>query len=417
MATQAVQNILDTEFPSPTKALIPTLATPEPGGLSVDRFSSTGTPRTLDPRTQRFEEVSVADESRIYGDRQALLIERPDRTQKTRHNTDPQNWGFSEGVIFDVVHTNVLGGLDATGIVGQNQIPNPRVAQVSGETPSGKMTLRALVGRSSANRFGVGWRNRGANKAPTYIEYEWETDSVSVGRNGSGSVDNYHARRLGTEVNGRDFVEIRATFVPDSAGDTMQTYLYPDLDGTDGAIIPHYVSIEDGINATSPLLNTDNQRERGGDTAAIDLGDWYNPNQGTFYVEYTPLVWNIESSHHIPLYLTGGSDQINVIYLDPTNSSGETTVQNFFGNGEGRMTIPNGATVFQKNKILMSYNDDENSRVLSSNGISERESADVGAYKSVNTLRLGDDNLVGLFHKITYSPSFVNVDDAAILTS
>jgi hypothetical protein len=417
MATQQIKDILDTEFPSPTKALIPTLATPEPGGLEVDRFSSTGTPRTLDPRTQRFEGVSVEGEPRIYGDRQALLIERPDRTQKTRHNTDPQLWGFSENVIFDVSHTNVLGGRDATGIIGGNQDSNARVAQVSGTTPSGKMTIRALVGRSSANRFGVGWRNQQAGKSPTYIEYEWGSDTVSVGASGSGSVDNYHARRLGTEVNGRDFVEIRATFAPDSAGDTMQTYLYPDLDGNNGAIISHYVSIEDGINATSPLLNTDNQRKRGGDTAAVDLKDWYNPNQGTFYVEYTPLVWNIESSHHIPLFLTGGGEQINVIYLDPTNSSGETTVQNFFGNGEGVTAIPHGAKVFQKNKMLMSYNDDENSRVISSNGISERDSADVGAYKSVNTLRLGDNNLVGLFHKVTYSPSFVNVDDAAILTS
>jgi hypothetical protein len=429
MAT--VQEILNTELPKPTFSLTPGIKAPIPSQMTFSRAdNSDGTARTFDPRTQKFS-ARNADKPRVYGDQQGLLIER---FQATNHllwsaAINSTNWDLSD--IATATKESIIEGETAYKLTGQN---NNNFAQAlqDGDPYRSRGACDIIIEEPQSNasettRLALG------NQNFDYlgnISWDWVNETATLTKenahlymHGGGGVvmeqgpngGRVVILRIGYELDNDD------TTLPEPQGTHGRRILInPDTDGQNRAIIAHHAQWVDKRTARAlPIVNQGSQTTRAADNATIfnvasasDQPEWYNPNEGTFFLKYIPLTFGNSGE-------TGVANESKLITTDSSpriRLANDTSYKDAY-EASDPVVDASSPTPFGVDKVAMSYRIGGDI-ILGANGKTAKASGASG-WDGITELKLGNDLRppTGVYLAVQYSPKAIDEPTAKTLSS
>lgn len=404
MAT--VQKILDSELPSPTFTLLPGLAKPLPSDVTFTRpdvDDPDPTARTLDPRKSKLV-AKGADTPRIIGNEQDLLLETGSRTNQVDHSSavNAANWGTSDLDPESEV-TSVFEGEKA-----YEQFDDPNTAgagylkKFSGTLTGSDEVFHVVIEKGTADLIAFQVRN-GAAGAVMEVAYDWTTDTFTTQ---FGSVAGEHSREFPFKgPNGGKLIHLVFRYAGSNDdninGDGRVVWLYPDEDGSGGSTIYHNIQLEEAPTHSFPFATNASATTRGGDSLKLFDGsqpDWWNPNQGTFFVEFTDRRYNTQKA----TILDSGTNNQYIVFTDGGNiiSKDGTNIAN----------PTQGATPFERQKVAVSFNDSE-MRIAVDGTVDSKPHT--GTYPQATTIRVDVfEALQASIGKMRYSPVFLPPSEA-----
>jgi len=411
MATQQIKDILNTEVPKPSFVLSPSVPAPLPSempfgesGTGTGRSGKDNVARTLDPYSGKFEQVAE-DTPRIYGSDQSLLVEATSRTNHVKNSADVSSWDTS-GVdsvssgLASIIEGENINAYELTGTSDSD-----KAVEECGVVEEATHHYSAIIEQSTADIVKLRAVNRSKNAGRGFLEYDFSLGSIS---NSGGGVDDTHSRILPfTGPNGGEVVRIGfSANVFGEGGDQLEIHYYPSVGGGDKSIL-HHAQVEVAPNSSSPILTQGSATTRAGDDYSIFSGgqpSWWNPNEGTFFVEIVPLYQNTNDDQRI---LNGEDLDHRYLYLDEDGDLRAFDGTNLVSAGSvSNFSVNKGAVSFDASDITVSLN-----------GSSMKKESN-GKFLNTASLNIGYNNqLLASISRLLYYPRALPESTLNILTS
>jgi hypothetical protein len=145
----------------------------------------------------------------------------------------------------------------------------------------------------SADAFEVLLKDASNYENVAKASYRFSNDSVTPGSIGGELEAN---RRILTESgpNGGRVVQLILRYDAsdvdgaDRSGTNRRLRIHVNIDGDTKRTALHHAQIEEAPNASSPIVTGSSAVTRGGDQATINVGDWWNEQEMTFFYEIIP---------------------------------------------------------------------------------------------------------------------------------
>jgi hypothetical protein len=305
MATQAVKDILDAQIPKPVWALNPTHASPIGGAT----HSTTGTEVASDSRTafssQSGKFIEYGDRPRIGGTSQSLVFEGGNSRNEVEFSSDFDGWVLETSSVYkgDVVSLIYSAESNSKYIYASNA--SDRISTAAG-TLSGGVEVATLIFEerdSSQIKFMV----ENTTGTPSYYVFRIKIDingdstlSASLDRGGfydvsttlitgSGPAYGNPVHRVQVVYGGND---------ANSAGDNRRVRVYPNGLGESGdvGVAVHHTQVEETAQPGTPIVTGSGPADRSGEDVTIwsTQPDWWNEQEMTLVIEFTPQYTRIE---------------------------------------------------------------------------------------------------------------------------
>jgi hypothetical protein len=406
MATQSVKDILDTEIPKPSFVLSPSVPAPLPSGVTLTRNGQDNVARTLDPYSNKFEQVEE-DTPRVYGSDQGLLVEATQRTNQQTHSSNFSEWtDFSSpfGTSAITGQAAYRGGGDGTDTA--------RWTQEAGSMPSGEFIAYAITEKKDVDLVGWGVRDTSQGGPRDFIAatYEFSGDSIQVHEEKNGTIKEANSRILGQGPNGGTLVQLTMRLTG-TQGNSRRGVILTDMGaGTSGnESLWHHFQIEDTTNATSPIVTDSTTKTRASDNYEIKVGSWFNNSGSTFILTISPLFFRSTSLMKVLHNRRNTAEWVLIGSNEPPYN-----IACFDGSsGFGRNNV---APPFTPVKIAVSASQSE--KILSVNGQSASGNHNGNLLSPGDKLIIGDDNtLIASVRKISYIPRALSESTLNTLTS
>ena len=403
MAT--VQEIL-IEIPRPTFQFRPGYNAPLPEGMSLTRASGG---RTLDPTTGRYTFVP-ADEKRVFGSEQGLLVEADPRTNRVQYSSSTRgvHWN-SSSIDTETPRDSVIDNETAYELKGDGTDDSARVENYSGTLWGGKGTAYVLVEKGSSDLIAFGVKNSTSNSWLSLVEYDWSTGGTNIVDGSAVEASTKILRPRGP--NGAELVlfvlRIKGNNVNNDSGDNSKIVLYPDRNANGNSAIFHHAQFEGNRDISSPIATGPYEVTREKDNVSFDI-DSFNPNEGTLLANFTLRSFYIHNNMVLAGLPGGGKD-----YLTIKVSDFPTVIESYDGNNA--LSTNKSIYNFQKNKVAISITPNE--RRLAANG-----DVHVGPHNgnllTNNTIKVGRANrLLAVINRIDYIPKALSEFTLETLTS
>jgi len=403
MAT--VQEIL-TETPRPTWSFRPGYQAPLPQGMTLSRPSAG---RTLDPTSGLYTSVP-SGEKRVFGPQQGLLVESDSRTNRVRYSSYiNSNYWNSFSLDTETARDPVIDGEPAHELKGDGTSADARVTQNCGSLRGGNETIYVLVEKGSSDLIALGIKNTTDSSWVSLVEYDWSTGETNIV---AGSVSGAHTEILRSRgPNGAElalFALIVSSSNPSNdSGDSSKLFLYPDRNANGNSAIFHHTQFESNRDISSPIATGPYDVTREKDNVSFDI-DSFNPNEGTFLVNFTLRNFFLHNTVVIVGLPGGGKDYLNIKV-----GTFPSTLESYDGNST--VSVSGKIFSFQKNKAAISVTPNE--RRLAANGNVQVGSHN-GSLLTNNTIKVGRVNrLLAVINRIDYIPKALSEFTLETLTS
>lgn len=404
MATQSVKDILNTEIPSPSFVLSPSVPAPLPSGVTHTRNGGDDVARTLDPYSGKFEHVNE-NTPRVYGGDQSLLVEAA-RTNHIKNSSDATQWGTPTSTSFPSAQTSVIAGETAYEVKSDSS-SDDRLIPDAGQTTSSQEVLTVIVEKGTSDRTRL--RPYGDSGGFGNVIFDFIDEEIDT----LGGADRADARLLDGR---RNIYEIRIAYTPSSSGQNQRAILYPDPDGGLGSTIFHHAQIEETPNASSPIVTQGSAATRAGDDYTIfdyrndperDYPEWYNDVQSTWFVDITPRYYNNSTT---PAILTANGTSGIILYAGTTPDG--LNWGSLDGTNVANPAVGNPA--FQSTKIAVSLTQNEiRCSVLGKSEVTSHN----GSLLNRSSIDLGGDILLASINRLLYFPRALPESTLNTLTS
>jgi len=410
-----VQEILDTDIPRPSWVFRPGYNAPLPSNMSVTRpDGSPPAARTLNPETSRYTTVP-ADTARIYGPQQALIVHRGSETETVPYSADPSQW-TSGGATIGADATSVIEGKTAKVIEGNGNGGDLLRSGSTGTLSGGWEVVRAIIEANSGSVSGR-LRIRSTGGAGTVLDVKYDPNVPEITAQPDGA--SAHIRKIDDGPNGEDLLMVQGRYDPSAksaGGDDWEILLYPD-NGGNGSQILHFCGRRENRNFGRPIATGSSQVTRNADDVSFDQeSSWWNPNEGTFLIDFAPMKYYGEGS---PAILERGN--YDERYLHQKGSGSPASPFNYQVQSTGNGSTGNVGEVyaFQRARFATSFRDADDAV-----NIALGAGGDVNSWQGTipgHTLTNGgaDIRLKNrvLWYGITYIPGFLSIDQQKILVS
>jgi len=413
MAT--VQEILDTDIPRPSWVFRPGYNAPLPSNMSVTRpDGSPPAARTLNPETSRYTTVE-ADTARIYGPQQALIVHRGSETETVPYSADPSQW-TAGGVTIGADATSVIEGETAKVIEGNGSSGDALQSGSTGTLSGGSEVVRAIIEADSGSVSGrLRVRATGGGGIVLDVKYDPNVPEITAQPDGASA----HIRKIDDGPNGEDLLMVQGRYDPSAknAGGQDWEILWSPDGGGNGSQILHFCGRRENKNFGRPIATGSSQVTRNADDVSFDQeSSWWNPNEGTFLIDFAPMKYYGDGSP--PILERGNYDER---YLHQKGSGSPASPFNYQVQTSSGRTSDNIGEVqaFQRAKFAASFRD-ANDAVNIALGAGGNVSSWQGSVAD-HTLTKGGANINlknhVLWYGITYIPDFLSIDQQKVLVS
>jgi len=327
--------------------------------LTRDQTSDGSGAYVFDQRTGLYvsrdaDAARYADDPRTGASR-GLLVESTSRTNHTLHSSDPAEWGDSTSIAL-TPKPSIIDGETAQE-AKSNDSSNDRFVILAGTSSGDEEVAIVIVEESTSSKVRI--RPYGDNSSFADVVFDFDNENFSSD-NSIGS----HARNLGEGV-----WQIRVRY-DTSSGENRRLLLYPDPTGNLNSTIFHHAQAEESRYASEPIVTGSSTVTRQKDDVSISVGDWWNPNQGTFIAEIMDRRFSAPSTD-TTFYLRSG----DVRFLWGAGSVPQDLV---FEDASGNyVSWGNVFTPFEVQKVAVSFNSD--AVWLAANGNVSQENHDGSA--------------------------------------
>jgi hypothetical protein len=265
--------------------------------------------RTLDPTSGLYTSVP-SGEKRIFGPQQGLLVEAAARTNPVKWSSEitVNNWGSINATQIAKIDSIIDGEQavrwedDTSGQGG--------VRENFGVHTSNEEVAYVIAEEQSADAFEVLLKDASNYENVAKASYRFSNDSVTPGSIGGELEAN---RRILTESgpNGGRVVQLILRYDAsdvdgaDRSGTNRRLRIHVNIDGDTKRTALHHAQIEEAPNASSPIVTGSSAVTRGGDQATINVGDWWNEQEMTFFYEIIPQFFHLNDFADLLLNISG----------------------------------------------------------------------------------------------------------------
>lgn len=407
-----VQDTLNAEIPDPSFSFWPRVNAPLPPEMTFSRADVDNpdpTARTLDPISQKFI-AKGADQHRVYGAEQGLLVEAGKTTNHARNSSDVSVWPGGFGISsIGSGSTSYIKGFDSYLVRGSGQSENVNV-----NTPAGTFTGSNEIGygifeKKDAERCGLIVKNANAS-AVANIKMKWSDLSVTVDK---GPVREVRAVELPTPPNGEKAAILAVTYGSGNSenvsGDPRQINLLPDANANGNATYLHHAQVSNKTAFSAPIETDSTATTRAADVVEVvrDSG-WYNERGMSFLLEVTPHTFDTQGSALRVLNfsstgavdLRGQSPPYKVFYF---NSSG------------GNIGISSIVPFYEKSKIVFSIS--RNEIIMGANGKTKRTTHGGQILTDMQGVKFGLNQVTAKYHALDTFTTPLTESQVQILSS
>jgi hypothetical protein len=318
-------------------------------------------------------------------------------------DTNSQEWG-SGGATKESKVDSVVKGENAfkySGATGSDQLRGG-----AGVYSSSQEVIYVILEQQSADK--VRFLTIGS-EVNGNLQYNLSTESV-VDSDGIET----HARKLGVGPSGGTLWLLQVRYDPtsgtDSSGNSREVWIYPDRGANGNSTIFHHAQLEEARNASVPIGTGTSAVTREGDNVSISTGDWWNPDEGTFYIVFRALSFVRDGSHRI---LAEQGNDFGDIVLQ--RHSGDTFA---FNVGGGGFTEFGQISPFTTYKYALSWDNDGETAVVDGGDFSTTNNGENGFDLSGNDLKIAErNNALIEVRELTYTPQRLSESTLNTLTS
>jgi len=226
----------------------------------------------------------------MNGNREGMLVEGASRTNRVPWSSkiSDSKWSTPGASTETEKVGSIISGENAFAW-SADKFEGPRQVD-AGTFTSGEEVACVFVEERSADKFQVLVFGEGGNNA-TLATIDWANEGVSALAEGIDAHLRVLSRNSPNE--GSRLAHIIIRYDPtnaqngDVSGEARRIELRPNRTGT-GQTIFHHAQVEEAPNASSPIVTGSSAVTRSKDGYSIFEGgqpDWWNPNEGTFYLE------------------------------------------------------------------------------------------------------------------------------------
>jgi len=318
----------------------------------------------------------------------SLLVEAAGRTNHWKQSSDISQWK-TQGASVGASKTSILNGETAYAASASSSGDYMEQNSGIGTASNGEAVLWCIVEKIDSDKIGIGVEERNNFNKIGFATYEFSTDTA----NASTGIEANARVLTSSGPNGGEVVLLVVRYdESDDSGAVLYGQFYPDRNGNGNSAIGHHFQREEAPNASSPIVTGASATTRAADDYTIFSGgqpDWWNPNEGTFFIELTPrFFYSIGFNKTI---LGTGQSEDRWIQLNPGGSSSFQVVTR---DSTYQVNPSNKLAPFQRSKIAVSVTSSE--MKLSVDGVTETDNHDGG---------LLDANKIDLFGGAGISPS------------
>jgi len=349
MATQAIQDILDTGIPRPSLTITPTGATPAPEFGGVARGSKG---YTISPGGEY--RLIDAGEPRTFSGSQGLLIEKGSQNKLGFPRFDPggSGWNTRSGMTLSQVGT----------AMGQ-----PQVILREADADQAHRLIRFDSINTNGDPFTVSTIVQGARRDAMAVRFQLEDSNGNSGNfRFDASLSNEEITRESAGNGGsiihsgciplrQGFKKVFATVNPDSGFLIDWVAIHPQKDG----LLGYYGDSSKGLNliacfvepgetsTTLPIENSSPRDEEFGTSSYSSTPDWWSTS-GTFIIDAT-----VRSKYPSTCILQVGNERLTTSGLNQIRLYNNDR-SDFSKYVSGSKTIP-----YQRRTFAFSFNSDE----------------------------------------------------------
>jgi hypothetical protein len=204
------------------------------------------------------------------------------------HSSNADQWAQSNIKTQYTAKSNIKNK-NAYGFTG-NGTDFSHIQTPAGVFTSNTETASFIIRKGSSDVFRVDILNETQN-TKIALRYRWSTDSYSLIFRSESSV-NYKLK----DAFGDRLIYLTISYSGSNtinrSGESRSVRFAPDEDDQESSTIIHHAQLEEGPNATSPIVTGSSTKSRSSDFFLISKSSLgWNKNEGTFYAEIVPKAY------------------------------------------------------------------------------------------------------------------------------
>ena len=345
-----------------------------------------------------------ADDPRIGASR-GLLVEAAPRTNHVRWSNKINSTKWSPNDVSVGAGTNsIIDGQDAFLLKSQNGSLG-RIDQSAGAFSSSVEVIWGILEEGRSSKSGLGVVSSSSN--PGSIEYDWGNGSLTS----SGDITAH--RRILTETgpNGGRVVLLIGRYDPttaagtDNSGNSRGFRLFPDRNANDESVYAHHAQIEEAPNASSPIVTGSGAVTRQGDDLTLNVGDRWNPNEGTFLVSLSHRHFSLDGNDEI---LEGPSNRQYIRQRDKAPPYSFYQMRDGPNSSTANLDTSPNVSPFEPVKIAVSFSDEVGK--IAVNGHTGKEPADFSSLTDLVNIQVG--TVPAAVQGLSYRPSLLPLTES-----
>lgn len=410
----SVEKILNSNIPNPSFSVIPGRAAPLNPDMSISRDNVDGAAK--DQTLVSGEYVGKGENTaRIYGPNQGLLVQANALRNKVKHSAaivaQSQGGNWSEpngGSASSTAKTNIIDHPDANAQRYKSSSLGYTLRQDSCDNYSGGTDVASVVvEKGSTDKIGFSVENKSTSDK-ILIEYTFSSGGKNVFLDQSNAVRSpIRVRDIAAASEGGRPVKRIAVALSENSSDSPRFEVIPDRNGNAGSATFHHAQITDRATWHTPIPTDETFREEDADNYQISAGDWYNPNEGTWVLEFKPFAFKAVFARILAGRNSDGP------FLDTGNAGGPLDLAfNNLG-----ISFANACPTEQRSKLVVSYKNLLNPKTtVGINGSVKDDSKLTRIGGSVGSFGLGTSEFHGVFYRVTYRDTYLDKDKVEILS-